>query len=113
MHLPDFDEPFDPDLFSKKLWANVPEPIRKDVELHVLAHLPDDMLAKLRDLHARGTRVDDRGVTHRDNRDGAVPAERDRHSELVSVSEFRVALAKQYAHGVVRSGGAGCLHSAL
>jgi DNA invertase Pin-like site-specific DNA recombinase len=28
--------------------------IRKDVEQHVLAHLPADLLAKLRDLHARG-----------------------------------------------------------
>ena len=54
MDLPDFDEPFDPDLFSKKLWAKVPEPIRKIVEQHVAAHLPDEILAKLRDLHARG-----------------------------------------------------------
>jgi hypothetical protein len=32
----------------------VPEPIRKIVEQHVAAHLPADILAKLRDLHARG-----------------------------------------------------------
>ena len=54
MHLPDFDEPFDPDLFAVKHWARVPEPIHKNVEQHVAAHLPADILAKLRDLHARG-----------------------------------------------------------
>jgi hypothetical protein len=54
MHPPDFDEPFDPDALSKKRWAEVPELIRKDVEQHVLAHLPADALSKLRDLHARG-----------------------------------------------------------
>jgi hypothetical protein len=51
---PDFEEPFDPDSPSKKLWTEVPESICKDAELHVLAHLPADLLAKLRDLHARG-----------------------------------------------------------
>ena len=55
MDLPDFDEPFDPDFVSVvKTWAKVPEPIRKNVEQHVAAHLPADILAKLRDLHARG-----------------------------------------------------------
>jgi hypothetical protein len=54
IHPPDFDEPFDPDSFSEKLWAKVPELIRKDVEQHVAAKLPADVLAKLRDLHARG-----------------------------------------------------------
>src|SRR5712692_10442477 len=55
MQPPDFEEPLDPfDASSKKMWAKVPELIRKDVEKHVLAHLPADLLAKLRDLHARG-----------------------------------------------------------
>ena len=58
MHLPDFDDPFDPDfdpdLFDKKRWAEVPQPIRKIVEQHVAARLPAKILAKLRDLHARG-----------------------------------------------------------
>ena len=54
MHLPDFDEPFDPDLFSVEHWAKVPESIRKIVEQHVSAQLPAEILAKLRDLHARG-----------------------------------------------------------
>jgi hypothetical protein len=39
---------------SEALWAEVPEPIRRDVELHVLAHLPADLLTKWRDQHARG-----------------------------------------------------------
>ena len=54
MQPPDFEEPFDSDSSSKKLWTEVPEAIRKDVEEHVLAHLPADMLAKLHDLHAQG-----------------------------------------------------------
>jgi hypothetical protein len=54
MHLPDFDEPFDPDLFSTECWAKVPAPIRKIVEQHVAAQLPAEILAKLRDLHGRG-----------------------------------------------------------
>src|ERR1700751_463810 len=54
MSLPDSDEPFDPDLFSVEIWAQVPEPARKKVEQHVATHLPDDILAKLRELHARG-----------------------------------------------------------
>ena len=54
MRLPDFDKPRDPDASSKKQWAEVPEPVRKDVEQHVSANLPDDLLAKLRELHARG-----------------------------------------------------------
>jgi hypothetical protein len=58
MDLPDFDEPFDPDLFSVKHWAQVPEPIRKTVEQHVAANLPADVLAHLRDLHARGLPID-------------------------------------------------------
>jgi hypothetical protein len=57
MHLPDFDEPFDPDVFSVRRWAQVPEPIRRKVEQHVAAHLPPDILIKLRDLHARGTPI--------------------------------------------------------
>jgi hypothetical protein len=43
-----------PDSFSKKRWAEVPEPIRKAVEQYVAANLPADLLAKLRDLHAHG-----------------------------------------------------------
>ena len=35
MDLPDFDEAHDPDLLSKKLWAQVPKLIRNDVEQHV------------------------------------------------------------------------------
>ena len=57
MQPPDFDEPFDPDLFSIEYWAKVPAPIRKNVEQHVAAHLPADLLAKLRDLHARGVPI--------------------------------------------------------
>jgi hypothetical protein len=63
MDLPDFDEPFDPgfdpldpDLFDKKVWE-VPAPIRKIVEQHVAAQLPAEILAKLRDLHARGNPI--------------------------------------------------------
>ncbi|WP_143199317.1 hypothetical protein [Bradyrhizobium sp. NAS80.1] len=59
MDLPDFEEPRDPDSFSKKLWAQVPEPVRKNVEQHVSANLPDDLLAKLRELHARGLPISD------------------------------------------------------
>lgn len=54
MDLPELDEPFDPDLSSARRWKQVPEPIRKSVEQHVAVHLPADVLAKLRDLHARG-----------------------------------------------------------
>ena len=55
MQPPDFEEPLASlNSFSEKLWAKVPEPIRKDVEQHVAAHLPDNLLTKLRDLHARG-----------------------------------------------------------
>ena len=55
MQPPDFEDPLDSlDSFSEKLWAKVPEPTRKDVEQHVVAHLPDNLLTKLRDLHARG-----------------------------------------------------------
>ena len=50
MTLPDFDKPRDPDASSKKLWAAVPEPIRKDVEQHVSANLPDNLLARLREI---------------------------------------------------------------
>jgi hypothetical protein len=50
----DSDEPFDPDLSSKERWAEVPAPIRKEVERHVRARLPSEVLTKLRDLHARG-----------------------------------------------------------
>ena len=38
MHPPDFEEPLDPDSSSKKLWTEVPESIRKEVEQHVVAH---------------------------------------------------------------------------
>src|SRR3974390_2013165 len=55
----DSDEPFDPDLSSKERWAEVPEPIRKDVEQHVAANLPADVLATLCDLHARGMAISD------------------------------------------------------
>jgi hypothetical protein len=57
MQLPDFDEPFDPDLFSVECWAKVPAPIRKIVEQHVAAQLPAEILAKLRDLRARGNAI--------------------------------------------------------
>jgi hypothetical protein len=49
-----FDESYDPDLSSKKLWAEIPEAIRKQVEQHVSADLPAEVLAKLRDLYAHG-----------------------------------------------------------
>jgi hypothetical protein len=48
---------FDPDAFSKVRSAEVPEPIRKIVEQHVAARLPAKVLAKLRDLHARGISI--------------------------------------------------------
>ena len=49
------EEPHDPlDTLSERRWAQVPELIRRDVEQHVLAHLPADLLAKWRDQHARG-----------------------------------------------------------
>ena len=51
MYQPDWDEPYDP--LSERLWAQVPELIRKDVEQHVVANLPAELVAKLRDLHAR------------------------------------------------------------
>ena len=51
MGLPD-KRPPDPDSFSKRQWAEVPEAVRKDVEQHVSANLLDDLLAKLRELHA-------------------------------------------------------------
>jgi hypothetical protein len=54
MNLRDFDEPHDPNSFSIKHWTRVPEPIRTCVEQHVAAHLPAKILAKLRDLRARG-----------------------------------------------------------
>ena len=54
MTLPDFDEPFDPDLSSIECWARVPGPIRKSVEEHVAAYLPPEVLEKICDLHARG-----------------------------------------------------------
>ena len=46
-----------PDSFSEKRWARVPWPIRKIVEQHVAAHLPVEILEKLRDLHARGVSI--------------------------------------------------------
>src|SRR4029077_16016938 len=55
MDLPDFDDADpDPDLMYMKLWSEVPQPIRKIVEQHVAARLAAKILAKLRDLHARG-----------------------------------------------------------
>jgi hypothetical protein len=51
MYQPDWDQPSDP--VSERLWAQVPELIRKDVEQHVVANLPAELVAKLRDLHAR------------------------------------------------------------
>jgi hypothetical protein len=42
---------------SRKLWTEVPEATRKDVEEHVLAHLPADLLTKLHDLHASGISI--------------------------------------------------------
>ena len=56
MDLPDFDDP-DPDLMYMKLWSKVPQQIRKIVEQHVAARLPAKLLAKLRDLHDRGTSI--------------------------------------------------------
>jgi hypothetical protein len=59
MDLPDFDDPgSDPDLMDIKFWSKVPQPIRKIVEQHVAARLPAKILAKLRDLHARGIPID-------------------------------------------------------
>jgi hypothetical protein len=55
MKLPDFEKPRDPEASSKKRWAEVPEPVRKDVEQRVSAHLPADILTKLRDLHVRSS----------------------------------------------------------
>lgn len=54
MNLPDLDEPFDADSLSVKMWARVPEPVRKKVEQHVAIQLPAEMLARVRDLYARG-----------------------------------------------------------
>jgi len=56
MYQPDWDEPYDP--LSERLWAQVPELIRKDVEQHVVANLPAELMAKLRDLHARGISIE-------------------------------------------------------
>src|SRR4051812_30004746 len=65
MYPPDFQESLDPDSWSKKLWLEVPESIRKDVEQHVTANLPAELLAKLRDLHARGIPIStDDGFFH-------------------------------------------------
>lgn len=46
-----------PDSSSKRDWETVPKSIRIDVEEHVAASLPADILAKLRDLHARGMAI--------------------------------------------------------
>ena len=55
MQPPDCDDSNDPfDALPERLWSQVPESIRKDVEQHVAANLPAELLAKLRDLHARG-----------------------------------------------------------
>ena len=42
---------------SEDLWTKVPELIRRDVEQHVLAHLPAYLVTKWRDQHARGVRI--------------------------------------------------------
>jgi hypothetical protein len=39
MHPPDFDEPFDPDSWSEKLWAQVPE-LRWDLRASLSSHHP-------------------------------------------------------------------------
>jgi hypothetical protein len=52
--LDEFNDPFD----SSSQWAQVPELIRKDVEQHVSANLPADVMAKLRDLHTRGVPIE-------------------------------------------------------
>src|SRR4051812_32071702 len=58
MDLLDFDDADpDPDLMYIKLWSKVPAPIRKIVEQHLAARLPAKILAKLRDLHARGIHI--------------------------------------------------------
>ena len=54
MQPPNFEEPLDPNLSSMKLWTEVPESIRKGLSSMCVAHLPADLLAKLRDLHACG-----------------------------------------------------------
>ncbi|MET4221769.1 hypothetical protein ABIB00_007005 [Bradyrhizobium sp. LB14.3] len=46
--------PNSPGARTNQFWAQVPEPIRKDVERHVLAHLPPELVARLRDLHISG-----------------------------------------------------------
>ena len=56
MHQLDWDEPYD--RMSERLWAQVPELIRKDGEQHVVANLPAELMAKLRDLHARGIPIE-------------------------------------------------------
>lgn len=48
------DLPNSPDVRTNQYWAQVPEPIRKDVEQHVLAHLPPELIARLRDSHISG-----------------------------------------------------------
>ncbi len=57
MDMPDVDEPFDPDLSALRLWERVPERVRRSVEQHVSAHLPADMLAKLRQARTLGTAI--------------------------------------------------------
>jgi hypothetical protein len=59
MKPPNLKKPRDPDASSKKQWKEVPEPVRKDVEQHVSANLPDDLVAKLRELLARGLPISD------------------------------------------------------
>jgi hypothetical protein len=57
MSPPELDElngPFD----SSSQWAQVPELIRKDVEQHVLANLPAEVMVKLRHLHALGIPIE-------------------------------------------------------
>ena len=53
----EFGGSLDHDSVGERRWAQVPEPIRKDVEQHVARDLPADLLAKWRDQHARGERV--------------------------------------------------------
>jgi hypothetical protein len=68
MHLPDFDEPFDPDLFHKKHWAPARSP---PVWCETLAgragwHCSNDIVGASQDARAewrRGGRQDDRVVS--------------------------------------------------
>jgi hypothetical protein len=45
------------DSSHERLWARLPERIRRQVEDHVAANVPDNLLTKWRDQHARGVEV--------------------------------------------------------